>query len=281
MSQPAMPDYYAQLEEALQQAKLDSSRTQREYTQLQNYNEQQQQVNLIQWQLDLQQELNRIQHFLRGDVIVTTAEGDEIWSQPSDKRNITLSSNGVDTLSNIISFLINKNLILSNFDVAEVGWKMKDFGDELADAVFLNYEFIFYKPEIEDLMEADLSLVQQLQLRYNKVFNADLSTLEGQIQRRLGEYLLSKIKYIQEKTVHDYEEEALTIYRGNLKKYPLIVNLLVQSVHATYNRALKGGERESLRRNVHVTQTQPLGQPAIPYTPSQKKFSFFRPSTWG
>ena len=60
---------------------------------------------------------------------------------------------------------------------------------------------------------------------------------------------------------------------------------IINTVEASYNRSLNGGERESLRTARTVTQSEPLGSfgqqnmQQIPQFGSQKQFSIFKPTT--
>lgn len=66
------------------------------------------------------------------------------------------------------------------------------------------------------------------------------------------------------------------------KKFPLIVLNIIHMVESAYNRALRGGERESLRTARQVTQTEPLGQGfGQPQMPKSNKFRLMNPKTWG
>lgn len=68
------------------------------------------------------------------------------------------------------------------------------------------------------------------------------------------------------------------------KHYEMIVMRLVDIVEAAYYRAFGGQERESLRTARMVHQNQPLNMPQeYPGMgmSQPKKFSIFKPSTWG
>lgn len=66
------------------------------------------------------------------------------------------------------------------------------------------------------------------------------------------------------------------------KHYETIVMKLVDVVEASYNRALAGGERESLRTARMVNQTQPLNQMQSYPNPQQNKSSkWYNPLSWG
>lgn len=170
--------------------------------------------NLIKWQLDIKEELERIEHLLKGHVPGYDEKGVEIWKDcPEDEK--LFNQKGVREILKILTWYLNKNIILSNFKEEEVYQRVHQFSTALTDFVFLNYE--------------DFGL--------------------------------------------DTKEK--------IKHFEMVVMNIVNTVEAAYNRALRGGERESLRTARTVTQSEPLGNfPQVPTAYQAKKFSPFKPSTW-
>ncbi|KKL63309.1 hypothetical protein LCGC14_2176390 [marine sediment metagenome] len=149
--------------------------------------------NLIVWQLELDNILERIEHLLRGDIVKEDEEGNIIYTQPNDKGLIILNDYGVGLIMNIISFYLNRNTILSDYMPDRIYEILFDLGNELSDVIYINYE-------------------------------------------KMG------MDSIQKKS------------RSEI----LVINIL-HTIESAYNRALKGGERDSLRSARVVTQTQPIG----------------------
>jgi len=96
--------------------------------------------NLIQWQLDLKEDLERIDHLLRGHELKYTANGELIWQESDNPDAKPFNQYGTSLLLNCISFYLNRNTILSNYDEKMINDKMHDLGDELADLIFMKYE---------------------------------------------------------------------------------------------------------------------------------------------
>jgi len=96
--------------------------------------------NLIRYQLDLRQELDRIYHLLRGDQIKEDEEGNIIYVEPEKENLKPFNEFGVQLIMNVLSFYLNRNTILSNYDSDTILWKVYDFGRELADLIFNRYE---------------------------------------------------------------------------------------------------------------------------------------------
>ena len=111
--------------------------------------------NSIQYQIDTGEMLGKIEHFLRGEYIVTDQEGNEYWSKPTikvkvgkkymdipDTKLILLNDYGVNAILSIIGNYIDKNTILSFYDEMRVNEILADLGDELANFIYCNYEMM-------------------------------------------------------------------------------------------------------------------------------------------
>ncbi len=99
-----------------------------------------QENNLIVWQLELDNILERIEHLLKGDVIESDGQGGYDYQTPKDKRLIILNAYGVQLIMNFISFYLNRNTILSNYREERVFEILHTIGYEIADLVYINYE---------------------------------------------------------------------------------------------------------------------------------------------
>ena len=95
--------------------------------------------NLIVYQLELDNILERVEHLLRGDIIRVDGEGNlDYHENPNNKLKI-LNEYGVQLIMNVVSFYINRNTILSNYDIERIDTIMNDFGKEIADTILCNY----------------------------------------------------------------------------------------------------------------------------------------------
>lgn len=95
--------------------------------------------NLIRWQLELNDILERAEHVLRGDV-VTFKGGQLIWSANPHPQSNALNEFGVQLIMKVISNYINRNTILSDYTNEEINYKVYDFGREINNLVFMKYE---------------------------------------------------------------------------------------------------------------------------------------------
>ena len=96
--------------------------------------------NLIKWQLDLREDLDRIYHLLKGHVLKEDEKGNIIYVEQEDDNLKPFNETGVQLIMNVMSFYLNRNTILSNYDSETINWKVHDFGVELIDLIFNKYE---------------------------------------------------------------------------------------------------------------------------------------------
>lgn len=173
--------------------------------------------NLIEYQLELDNILERIEHLLKGDILTTDKDGNVYYKQVKDSKQRVFNDYGVQFLMNIMSFYLNRNTILSNYTEERINQILYDFGYEITDQIFIN----------SDQMGMDT--------------------------------------------------------KDKEKRYSIVIMELLHTVESAYNRALGGGERESLRTARTVTQAVDnytgIRQPAMPPAPSPKK-SILNPGTW-
>lgn len=95
--------------------------------------------NLVKWQLELDNILERIDHLLRGHKL-TTQDGNLVWTDPKDPKEAIFNEYGVNEILRILSLYLNRNTILSNFTEEQVELKVYDFGNEVADLILNKYE---------------------------------------------------------------------------------------------------------------------------------------------
>ncbi len=101
---------------------------------------QNQDSNLIVFQLELDNILERIEHLLRGDVLVSDADENVKYESPEDTDLIVLNDYGVKLIMNVISFYLNRNTILSHHKESRIFEILHVIGHELADLIYESYE---------------------------------------------------------------------------------------------------------------------------------------------
>jgi len=97
-------------------------------------------TNLIQWQLELDNILERIDHLLRGHTLEFDQQGNLIWKEPKDPNQAIMNEYGVQEILRILSLYLNRNTILSNYDEETIQDKVYDFAMELSDLIYMKYE---------------------------------------------------------------------------------------------------------------------------------------------
>jgi len=100
----------------------------------------QQDPNLIEYQLELDNILERIEHLLKGHIIKIDAEGNQFYDEPENNDLKLFNEYGVQFMMNIISSYLNRNTILSNYTEQRINKILYDLGYELSDQIFKSYE---------------------------------------------------------------------------------------------------------------------------------------------
>ena len=95
--------------------------------------------NLIKFQLELNDILEKAEHILRGDRI-EFENGHMIWKPNKHPERNTLNDEGVQEIMKELALYINRNTILSDFTAEEINAKVLDFGKALNNLVFMRYE---------------------------------------------------------------------------------------------------------------------------------------------
>lgn len=97
------------------------------------------QENVVKWILDIEEDMQTIEHLLRGDVPKRTADGNEYWeSCPEDEK--VMSDRGVRECLKIIRGYLTKNVFLSNFSEEDIKLRCFQFGTRLNNFFRNNYE---------------------------------------------------------------------------------------------------------------------------------------------
>lgn len=96
---------------------------------------------IVEWQLNLDKELELIHHQIRGHVIMRDpVTNEEKWTAPDDKEQELLNEKGAQEIEKIIRNYLNKNLLLSDFTQEQINERLKDFAHRLRRFIYLNYE---------------------------------------------------------------------------------------------------------------------------------------------
>ena len=130
-------NYQEMMEAELQNAQLKNTRL--ENQQLSMFGNNPSEDNLIRWQLDLREDLDRLYHLLKGHQMKEDDNGNMIYVEPAMDSLKPFNEFGVQLLMNIMSFYLNRNTLLSNYDEKTINWKVLDFSRQVSDLILCRY----------------------------------------------------------------------------------------------------------------------------------------------
>ena len=103
-------EYTQELENELRQAQLE--RRDLAKAQLGMYEQNNSEDNLVKWQLNLEEEKERIFHLLKGHRKIVDEKGQEVWVEPLTNDSVILNDYGVDYIMGLLESFMNRNIIL-------------------------------------------------------------------------------------------------------------------------------------------------------------------------
>lgn len=92
--------------------------------------------NIVRWQLELNDILERAEHILRGDV-PTYRDGQVIWEQNKTPEKNPLNEIGVQEIMKILALYVNRNKVLADYSNSEINIKVFDFGRAINNLIFM------------------------------------------------------------------------------------------------------------------------------------------------
>lgn len=98
--------------------------------------------NLVKWQLELNDILDRTEHILRGDIVIVDGRGGTDWKPNEKPEQNPLNDYGVAEFMRVLSMYLTRNTILGNYTREEIDDILYDFGRELNNLYFMKYEKI-------------------------------------------------------------------------------------------------------------------------------------------
>ena len=121
--------------------------------------------NIIQYQLDSIEILDKLERFYKGEYIGLDDEGNQTWKTPTDKDLIPLNEFGVNSMMEIVTKYIDKNTSLSYYSEERIYEILADLGDEITLFIFCNYEKMgmdtyFKKTKFRILVLTTLHLIE-------------------------------------------------------------------------------------------------------------------------
>tara|TARA_R100001530_G_scaffold112567_1_gene79568 strand:- start:2156 stop:2956 length:801 start_codon:yes stop_codon:yes gene_type:complete len=264
MNQQEMLTHY---ENQVREAQLNSGVNQLAMQQ-QDMSLQDQSKGMVSEQLDLTEVLERINHLLRGYVLVKDENDEMVWKKPVDNDMIILSEYGVNYIMGAVQWYLNKNTLLSNYDDKQIFGKMEDFSTTIVDDVFMEYDKMFHYPTLEDCKTEILARIKtKVDVRK---FAAGLVGKKV-TERELEAQILLEMEDRIEKEMETIKEQKI---KNKLKRFESIMRFVQDTVHSAYQRAWKGQERTTLRQHIHISENK--GFNPMPQQQGLNPFGMFR-----
>jgi len=206
--------------------------------------------SMVKEQLDLSDQISRIDYLLKGYSLQPNKDGELVWTEPISEDMKVFSDYGIQMIMNTICFYLNQNTLLSNYKEEEIRRKMLEFTKELIFAIFTNYEKVFKYPTVDDCIA-----VFKERLRRKAQVTSCANELKG-IQVSEEIIYKQKITEIEDKIEFEIEKIKENIIKEKLKRFSLLVRVIQDTVHSTYQRAWNGQERASLRQHMTISETK-------------------------
>lgn len=255
------------------------------------FNEQEEQ-NLIQYQLDTDKVLERCEHYLKGDQIKFNENG-AYFSEPTKKvltvmkkdpitkiiyyiQEIKEGKKGSEKIKEVLVKITNKNK--QEIDVMEGDSKIilkKIKNLRLQDR---GYRYIEIIDEEKKPMN-DYGVYECMRILSNYVTKETF--LSYYTEERINEILYDLGNELNKFVYCNYEKMGMDTKFKESKYAMLILNIL-NIIESCYRRAIGGNEQMNLRTRASVIQSQGLGGGGMmSKVPSmKKKWHPLKPSTW-
>jgi len=250
MDQDLLQKYQMELDAA----RIESAQNSMARQQQESFN-QPEEKSMVREQLDLSEEIARIDYLIKGYSLEPNADGVLEWVKPISNDLVIFSDYGIHLIRNTICWYLNKNLLLSNFDEKTIRKKMWDFTNDLIDTIFMEYDKVFLYPSVADC----IAVLKERIDRQTEI--ACYAREIGGIEYDREAIRKEKFDEIENKIEKEIEKIREQIIKGKLKRYMITIRTIQDAVHSTYMRAWKGQERTTLRQHIHISETK--GNPAF------------------
>jgi len=268
-------------------------------------------TNVIEFKLSPEELLERIEHYLRGDVLATRkGENDEIetyYTVPTKKITVTLFENIKSKIIYVIDEHPKENSDKKTDDKnnEENNWEILSIiqgkGEDAQEmTVEENYKDFLLEELKKGLKEKKKKFVSK---------GYAIKEIPDKSRINLNEYGIVEIMsllsmYINKETfLSFYKEERINEIMADIgdklnefllingksmgldtefkkTKYPSMVVTILHAIESGYRRALLGNENRGTREGIIITQHQPQMGNIMPTQAPKKKWSPFDRATW-
>jgi hypothetical protein len=261
--------------------------------------------NVIEFKLSPEELLERIEHYLRGDVLKSRRNKDDevetFYTAPTKKITVTLFQNVKSKITYVVDEHSKEDSNNKNEDVWEILSTIEGEGEDMQETILEDNYKDFLLGELKKGLEgkkkkfvsqgfATKEVADNSRINLNEYGIAEfMNTLSMYINKEtfLSFYKEDRINEIMA-DIGDKINEFLLI-NGKLMgldteykktKYPLMVVTVLHVIESAYRRALLGNENRGTREGILITQHQPQGGNQMPMQVPKKKWSAFDKSTW-
>lgn len=254
-------------------------------------------ANVIEFKLSSDELLEKIEHYLRGDILKTRKNNDgqveSYYSPPTKKISVTLFK---DEKGNI--YIVDE-LGGEEWDVLSVieGTEQGPIETEIEDN---------YKEAILDMIKRGLkskkNTIEKVGYATKEIIDTSRTNLSDygvqELMNTLSMYITKEtfLSFYKEERINEimldigHELNKFLLINGKQMgldteykktKYPLIVVTILHAIENAYRRAISGNENRGTREGIVVTQHQNTGNSQNSYIPVPKKrWNPFDKSTW-
>lgn len=267
--------------------------------------------NVIEFKLSPEELLERIEHYLRGDILKNrTNENNEVetfYSIPTRKITVTLFERKASKIIYVVdehpeeNSKTEENPDEDKYKYWEILSIIQGEGEEAQEIIIEDNYKNFLLKELKKGLEAKK---RQFVLRGHAT-----KEIPDNSRINLNEYGIAEIMntlsmYINKETfLSFYNEERINeimadigdklneflLINGKLMgldtefkktKYPLMIVTILHTIESSYRRALLGNENRGTREGIIITQHQPQTGNIMPMQTPKKKWSPFNKNTW-
>lgn len=240
MTEPNMTQYAESLSQELFAERIKRMQLENSNTEQSAFG-QKKDTGVIMYQLDSSEDLDRLYHLFKGDIIE-----DGVWKPTEDYRMRIFTDLGVKQIINYLYPYMSKSITLGNYEIDEVNEKMRIFTRTFIYFVLNRAEDFFFYPKADELYKNIQSIIKTDSKAYEEFTE---------------EYLIDKC-----------EEWSRNELQTKINHFKMAVIVVIDLVHACYNRALKGATHKGVTRNYNVSEHSSQGAP-MGFNPSSPQKS--------
>ena len=250
--------------------------------------------NLIQYQLETDKILERIEHFLKGDTIRFSEDGGSYFAEPTKNvlakikkdvssgityyiQEVKESSKGSEIKTRVLVKIINKN----GDEVNVLGGDSKIILNKLKGLRIRDLGYKYVEVVDEEKKPLNEQGVQEI-MRIISMYVTKETFLSNYEEDRINEIMGDLGDAINNFLYCTYEKLGMDS-KFKESKYTIIILNILHTVESCYRRAIGGAEQINLRSRAIVTQNQggsSFGAMNVARSTTKAKWNPLKPGTW-